>query len=139
MASQSITSGGVGLRFLFAALLVFGSYNPEGYSYYDWAIAQLPVFDVLKGFVGMVLLIGWTIYLRATLRSLGTFGLVLAAGFFGTLLWLIVDWGLVPADSVRAITYLVLVACCGVLTAGISWSHIRRRVSGQSDMDDVDD
>jgi len=26
----------------------------------------------------------------------------------------------------------------GVLTAGVSWSHVRRRLSGQYDIDDVD-
>ncbi len=52
------------LRFFAALVLVFATYNPEGYSYYHWAIAKLPEtglpgFDVLKAFVGVVLLIGW--------------------------------------------------------------------------------
>jgi hypothetical protein len=36
-------------------------------------------------------------------------------------------------------TYLVLVALCGVLATGISWSHIRRRISGQVDVDEIDE
>ena len=40
----------------------------------------------MMALAGILLLIGWTIYLRATARSLGAFGLILAAAFFGTLL-----------------------------------------------------
>jgi hypothetical protein len=87
---------------------------------------------------GIVLLIGWTIYLRATARSLGIFGLLLAAAFFGTILWLVIDWGLVHVDSVTAITYIILVILCGILAIGISWSHIRRRMTGQVDVDEVE-
>ena len=100
---------------------------------------SLPEYSVLMIFVGIVLLIGWTILLRATLRSLGPFGLLLAIAFFGVLLWLVVDVGLLPADSTQAITYLILIALSGVLATGVSWSHVRRRVSGQADVDDVED
>jgi hypothetical protein len=139
MAKSSVGWTGIALRFLFGLVLVFSSYNPEGYSFYHWAIAQLPEFSVVKAFAGVVLLIGWTIYLRATLRSLGPFGLVLAVAFFGTLVWLLVDLHWVPADSVRAVSYIVLVVISGVLATGVSWSHVRRRISGQVDVDEVDE
>jgi hypothetical protein len=90
------------------------------------------------GLAGVLLLIGWTIYLRATVRSLGAFGLLLAAAFFGTIIWLAIDWGLVHVDSVTAITYIILVIMCGILAIGISWSHIRRRMTGQVDVDEIE-
>ena len=136
---RQISAQGILLRFLAAILLVFCTYNPEGYSYYHWVVRQLPDISVLKIFLGVVLIIGWTMFIRATLRSLGALGLTLAFAFFGTLLWLIVDYGLVPANSVRALSYIVLVMLSGVLATGMSWSHIRRRLSGQADMDDVDE
>jgi len=136
---QKISWPGLLLRFGFAVVLVFATYNPSGYSYYNWVAGSLPEFSAVVVFAGVVLLIGWTVLLRATLRSLGPFGLVLAAAFFGVLLWLIVDVGLVPADTTRAVTYLVLVALSGVLATGVSWSHVRRRISGQSDVDDLDE
>ena len=139
MAKSQITWTGILLRFLGALILVMATYNPEGYSYVDWAIRKLPAFSILKGFSGVVLIIGSTVYLRATMRSLGAFGLLLAVAFFGTLIWLIVDWGMVPADSVRAVSYIVLVLCSLVLTTGISWSHIRRRMSGQVDVDEIEE
>lgn len=129
---------GFGLRFLAAVLLVFATYNPEGHSYFHWAIRQLPELTAVKAFTGVVLLIGWAIFVRASLRSLGFVGLSLALAFFATLIWLVVDTGLIPTHSIRAVTYIVQAALAGVLTAGLSWSHIRRRLSGQVDADDVD-
>jgi hypothetical protein len=64
-------------------------------------------------------------------------GLVLATAFFGTLLWLVVDMGLIAADNVRVITYLILTLLALVISTGLSWSHVRRRLSGQMDTDDV--
>ncbi|MFQ5755853.1 MAG: DUF6524 family protein [Acidiferrobacterales bacterium] len=138
MASQTFTFQGFLIRLLVALILVFATYNPEGYSYYHWTLAKLPEFSVLKGFVGVVLLIGWAIYLRATFQSLGAIGTLLAIAFFGTLLWLATDQGLFPADSVRAVSYIVLLVISGVMSTGVSWSHIRRRITGQLDVDDND-
>ena len=136
--SAGITWVGILLRFLVAVVLVFATYNPDGYSYFHWVRGDFEQAMPLKVFAGVVLLIGWTIFIRATLRSLGAFGLFLAAAFFGALIWLTVYYGLVSADSPRAMTYIGLVVLCGVLAAGVSWSHIRRRITGQVDMDELD-
>ena len=138
MKVKEINWVGVGARFLLALVLVFATYNPSGYSYFHWGIKHISDFSVLKLFAGVVLLIGWAMFIRATLVSLGAFGIVLAAAFFGTLLWLVVDWGLVPADTVEAVTYLILVAASAVMATGMTWSHIRRRISGQIDVDETD-
>ena len=127
------------MRFAAATLLIFATYNPEGYSYYHWAVANWSEFDPIKALTGVVLLIGWSIFLRATARSLGTFGLVLALAFFATVVWALVYYGLIQADSRRTITYLTMFVLAGVLTAGLVWSMVRRRLSGQVDVDDVDD
>jgi hypothetical protein len=138
MAQKGIGWAGYLLRFLAAVVLVFSTYNPSGYSYFHWARDSLPGIDPLVVFAGVVLLIGWTIFLRATIRSLGAFGLLLAFAFFGTLIWLLIYWNLVPADNLTAIIYIVLVVLCGVLATGISWSHIRRRMTGQVDVDEIE-
>ncbi len=139
MAKDRFTWMEFAARVLVALVLVFVTYNPTGYSYYDWAIAELPAFSALKAFAGVVLLIGWTIFIRATSRSLGAFGVILALAFFGTLFWLVTQWGLIPANSVTAVTYIVLVVVGAVLGTGMSWSHIRRRLSGQADVDEVEE
>ena len=129
---------GIGIRYLIALILVFATYNPEGYSYDDWVFnmdtGPLP----LKILAGVVLVIGLSIYVRATRRSLGMIGVVLAVAFFSTVLWLFIDLKIIPADSLRAITYIVLFIIGSLLATGMCWSHIRRRISGQVDVDEIE-
>ena len=121
-----------------AILVVFITYNPDGVSFYHWLNNSLPNVEPLLMFIGVAILIGWTILLRATLRSLGAFGLMLAIGFFGTLLWVLVDFDVIPANSERSVTYIALIMLASVLATGVSWSHVRRSISGQGDVDEVD-
>jgi hypothetical protein len=137
--SSSFTWGGFLTRLAVSLILVFATYNPEGYSYYHWALQDLTQFDVLKAFVGVVLLIGWTILLRATFKSLGPFGIILALAFFGLLIWLILDWMAIATDSSRVLSYIAELVIAGILGAGVSWSHIRRIITGQLDTGDVSD
>jgi hypothetical protein len=62
----------------------------------------------------------------------------LAFAFFGALLWLAITYEVVSIDNFSLIIDLVLVIFSGVLAVGMSWSHIRRRMSGQLDVDDID-
>ncbi len=135
---KGITAAGFLLRLAAAMVLVFATYNPAEYSYYHWVSRNLSSLTPWMALAGILLLIGWTIYLRATARSLGAFGLFLAAAFFGAIIWLLVDLGLIRADSFRAVTWILLCILCGILAIGISWSHIRRRVTGQVDVDEVE-
>ncbi len=126
------------LRFVFAIILVFASYNPEGVSYYHWISPALPDFSVVKAFVGVIILISWIILIRATLGSLGFIGIVLAAAFFGLAIWLIIDVLGLSTDNVRVISYIIGIMLASVLSIGVSWSHVRRRISGQVDTDELD-
>ena len=138
MAVKGINWFGFLLRLLASFILVFSSYNPSGYSYYHWVSENIDSLTPMIALAGILLLIGWTILLRATFRSLGPFGLLLAAGFLGVLLWMMIDWGWFDADSLTAVTYIVLAVLSGVLAIGVSWSHIRRRITGQIDVDDIE-
>jgi len=135
---KGLTLSGFLRRFAVAIVLVFSTYNPSGYSYYHWLSENISSPTPLLALAGVVLLIGWAIFLRATTRSLGFIGLSLAAAFFGILIWMIVDAGWLHPDSVTAFTYIFLVILCAILAVGISWSHIRRRMTGQVDVDEVD-
>lgn len=126
------------VRFIFAIIVVFATYNPEGYSYYHWVAADYSAFSVFKAFVGVVLLIGWAILLRATLGSLGALGIILAAAFFGLAIWLIIDVFGLSVDNRRVISYIIEVMLACVLSIGVSWSHVRRRITGQVDTDELD-
>ena len=126
-----------GLRMAFATTLVLLTYNPSGYSFFHWIKAGDLGPEHLLGAV--LLVIGWAMFIRATLRSLGKVGVILGAVFFGALIWVLVDFGLMDADSFVAIKWISLICLSGLLAVGMSWSHIRRRMAGQYDVDDVDD
>ncbi len=126
------------LRFVFAVIVVFATYNPEGISYFDWIYQELPDFSVIKAFTGVVLLIGWVILIRATLGSLGFIGIILAAAFFGLAIWLIIDVLGLSTSNIRVITYIIEIMLASVLSIGVSWSHVRRRITGQIDTDELD-
>jgi len=135
---RTITAGGIFLRFFFALLLIFCSYNPSGYSYYHWLLANLSSLTPYIAIAGLILIIGWAIYLRATFRSLGFIGIVLAGLFFACLVWLLVYWGVLALDKFTSLAWVIEVLLAALLAVGMSWSHIRRRLSGQVDTDDVD-
>jgi hypothetical protein len=126
------------VRFIFAVVVVFATYNPEGVSYFHWIKEEFPTFTILKGFIGVVLVIGWAILIRATIGSLGAIGIILAVAFFGLLIWLIFDVFGIPTDSIRVVSYIIEVMIASVLSIGVSWSHIRRRITGQVDTDELD-
>jgi hypothetical protein len=124
------------LRLLFAALLVFLTYNPSGYSWVGWLNSEVPMVYKVAG--GIVLLIGWVIFLRATWNSLGPIGTLLAAAFFGVIIWLLIEWNLLALDNATVFQWVILVILTGVLAVGMSWSHVRRRISGQYDTDEIE-
>jgi len=144
MTKPAFSANSYWVRLAMAIALVFTTFNPlEPYSYFYWAIkplfSGLDSFNATKGLVGIMFIIGWTIFLRATLRSLGTFGILLAVSFFGLLLWLIVDKGWIDGSNQDLMVWLILLALSCVLATGVSWSHIRRRLTGLVDVDDTDD
>jgi hypothetical protein len=84
-------------------------------------------------------LIAWVVFVRATARALGPIGIVLALALAGSILWIIIYYDLINPANSDVLTWVVLTLFSAVLTAGMSWSHLRRRWSGQADVDDVDD
>lgn len=132
------------LRAIAAFALVFATYNPiKPYSYYEWAIApsifDFSQFTPIQGLTGVVLLIGWAIFLRATSRSLNLIGILLAVSLIATSIWVMIDQGWVSLDGSGAITWMILIGLSLVLAVGMSWSHIRRRMTGQLDVDDMNE
>ena len=136
MARTNFTLASFLLRLLFASALVFLTYNPSGYSWVGWLLSDTPL--VYKAAAGVVLLIGWVIFLRATWNSLGAFGTTLAVAFFAVIVWLFIYWGFFALDDIATIEWLALFVLSGVLAVGMSWSHVRRKLSGQYDTDEIE-
>jgi hypothetical protein len=127
MATTSrFTLGGFLARFAFALLVAGATYNPTRYSYYAWVKSTGFEWRPQTVFVGVVLLIGWVVCLRLTLRSMGGVGLLLANAFLAALYWLVASWGWLPSENVAAISWLGLFSVTAILAVGMSWSHWRR-------------
>jgi hypothetical protein len=126
-------------RWAFALALVLGTYNPTQWCYFSWATAESTTFGPIVAIVGIILLIGWIMFIRATFMSMGWLGITLGAALFGCVVWLLVDQGWLSLDSTGTIAWVVLVILSLILAVGMSWSHIRRRMSGQFDVDEKDD
>jgi hypothetical protein len=129
---------GIFLRWLGAFILLAATFNPTEWNYVKWSIAngndQLP----LTLFLGLLLLVGFLIYLLATLRSIGKFGMLLVAALFGSGLWVLSSWGLLSLENATLNTWLGLIALSLILGVGLSWSILKRRLSGQATVDDDD-
>ncbi len=138
MATE-FTAGSFLGRWIFAAALTYGTYNPSGYSYMGWLMGEQTKFGPILAIVGLVLLIAWIIYLRATFMSMGWLGVSLGAALFSCIIWLFVDLGWLSLGSTSLLAYLAILLLSLILAAGMSWSHIRRRLTGQFDVDEMDD
>lgn len=136
MARNDFNFAGFLVRLVFAIALVFLTFNPSGYSWFHWVTGD--VAPVYKAATGIVLLIGWIMFLRATWNSLGALGTILALAFFGIVIWLFIEWGFFDLDDATAVQWVVLLVVSGVLAVGMSWSHVRRKLSGQYDTDEIE-
>ena len=136
---EKLTFVGFLLRVAFALALVLLTYNPSGYSYVHLLQAGFPAITPLEAVLGILLLIGWFVFLRATLSSIGPLGMLLLLALFGALIWLIVSWGWVQLSNTSAIVWISLVVLSLILAVGMSWSYLYRRWSGQATVEDGDD
>lgn len=127
------------VRWVAAFALLALTFNPTEWNYVTWARANMGAQMPLMLLLGLVLMVGYIIYLRATLRSIGGIGMGLVLAIAGALVWVLHDYGVVSFDDPTLNIWLALVALSLVLGIGLSWSHVRRRLSGQADMDDVDE
>jgi hypothetical protein len=133
-----LSFSGVLLRFVFALALVLATYNPTGHSYFHWLFQDFALTPYIV-LAGLVLLIGWGFYIKATFNSMGVIGVVASAAVLGCFVWLGISWGWLSIDSVSSMSWVVEVLTAVLLTVGMCWSFVTRRVSGQTDVDEIED
>jgi hypothetical protein len=151
MATQAVAREGIGwggflARFAMALVLVYATYNPWGVSYVHWILGTWqPAHEsswfaspALKFVVGIVLAIAWVVYGTAARRSLGGVGIFLVIAFCSGVIWLLVEQRVFDTSSVPLLTHLAMLVIATVMAIGMSWSHVRRRLTGQVDTDEVD-
>ncbi len=129
---------GILLRWLGAFVLLAATYNPTQWNYVAWVQANWATQMPLSVFLGLLLAVGFLIYIVATLRSIGAFGVILIAAIFGAGLWVLIDWGVLSLTNSALNMWLGLLALSLILGMGLSWSILRQRLSGQATVDEVE-
>jgi len=126
-------------RWGMAFSLVAATYNPTQWNYVDWTLNHYETDLAISVLSGLLLLVGYIIYVRATLRSIGLFGMGLVVAIILSGVWVLFDQGYLTLVNRDQIVWTGLAGLSFVLGIGLSWSHVRRLLSGQSDMDDLGD
>jgi len=121
------------IRLLIALVAVFGTYNAFGMDYVS--LLQEKGITPVTSVMGVCLLILWIIALRATINSLKLIGIGLVMLFLGALVWLATDY----VDLGPVVKTVFQFCLFFLLAIGMNWSIIRRKVSGQQDVNDVGD
>jgi NADH:ubiquinone oxidoreductase subunit K len=134
---DTLTPGGFLARLVASFALVALTYNPSGHSFVHWMAGTLPHVLPLQAVAGLFLLGGWGLFLHATWRSLGATGVLLVAAFAAALVWLVSSWGWVNLQNGSALVWIVLAVASLILAVGLSWSGVRRRVTGQTDVEEI--
>lgn len=137
--AQKVGFDGFLMRWIFALVLVLGTYNPSGYSFFTWVLDGDTSFGPVVLIIGLLLLIGWIFCVKATFDAIGWLGVTLGAALFAAFIWLFVDMGWLSMESTGIMTWMALVVVSLILAVGMAWSHVKRRITGQLNVDDVDD
>lgn len=127
------------IRWAAALVLVFATYNPTSWNFVHWAKGAYDTNLPMVVLIGLVLALAYLVFLRATLRSIGMVGVGLMLALVAVIVWVLWDAGWISLDNAGVMTWIGLIALSFVLGVGLSWSIINRRLSGQLDVDDVED
>jgi hypothetical protein len=130
---------GVFFRWFVAFGMLSATYNPTPWNFFHWAQANYSAQLPLTVLLGLLLSVAYIIYIGATLRSLGPFGMALVTSVFAALIWVLVDWGMLSTGNSALNTWLGIMALSLVLGIGLSWSILWQRMSGQATVDEVDE
>jgi len=131
------------LRIIFAFFLVFITYNPTQISYFHWLFSGITSFSdfqhsisLFKVFIGISILIAWVVFLYATARSLGKWGITLALIFYTTFILLLIGYEDFPQNKPIITQYAILLLISLVIGTGLSWQIIYRWLSGMYEKHD---
>ncbi|MBT9244190.1 hypothetical protein KM031_04055 [Gemmobacter fulvus] len=130
---------GIFLRWLGAFVLLSATFNPTDWNYIRWAEANFASQMPLAILLGLLLALGYMIYIAATLRSIGVIGIAFIAAIFGVAVWFFSDLGFLTLSNRDLNLWLGILALSLILGVGLSWSILRQKLSGQATVDQVDE
>jgi hypothetical protein len=135
MAGGGVSFQGAMLRIGAAIALVLLTFNPTRFSYLHWATRSIEGFGPEKLIVGLLLAGAWVLYVRAALQSLGLLGVTLIAGVVAAFVWLAIDNGWLDPANTSSLIWIAEVGLGLILGIGLVWSHVRKQLTGQVDVE----
>lgn len=134
---KTFSVAGFSARLLVSLLLVYSTYNPTGYSFYDWFFERGSAPASLKIVVALALGLLYYALFRIVYSVFRRSGLIVA-GLAALLLSLELVSVALPRGGdtwwrfyLLLAQYVALTSIAVVLAFGISWSHILERLTGQ--------
>jgi hypothetical protein len=123
--------GKLAARVLFAAFLVFVTYNPTGRSYFH-LIRDASIGGIWKVVASGMLFVAYAVVIPVTWRALGFGGIVITTGLATTAIWVSIEAGWTDlSSSGDVLTWITLSVLAFVLGVGSSWMLIGRTLDGQ--------
>jgi hypothetical protein len=122
--------GKLAARVMFAAFLVFGTYNPSGRSYFHW-MHDSTASATWKLIVSFLLAIAYGVALPIVYRALGFGGLALTTTLATTTSWALVEAGWISLAAPNAPVWIGLAVLAFVLGVGLCWMLFGRILDGQ--------
>lgn len=133
VASQVKPFQTVATRWLMAATLVFGTYNPSGDSYFHWIRDSARITPV-QAAVGIFLLVAWVAVGRIAFVALWFrgVGVVLSLIFAGIMATIGLGWS--TFQDMRITGYTILFWVTTILAVGMSWAILQKAITGERDV-----
>ena len=132
MTGGGITKKGFLYRWLAALLLVGLTWNPTPVNFVSWW-AENDGFHGVKLLIAVVFLLGYAIFLRATFNSIGWYGVLALVAFCIGLIWVLADYAAWVFSIPTFTPWFVIVCIASIMNIGLSWSFVRRFLTGQFD------
>ena len=129
-STQRWLAGKLLARVLFAAFLVFGTYNPSGRSFYHW-LRDSDAAAIWKLIAGGLLVIAYSVVVPIVWRALGLGGLLLTTVLGTTACWVLIEAGWVSLDAPNAPVWIFLSVVAFVGGVGLCWMLFGRILDGQ--------
>lgn len=120
------------VRLLGCFLLLFGTWNPAGYSYVAWLSMDDGYRFSFKVVVGVLLFVVYVVYLRIAWLALGVLGVGISAAILLTGYMTLRHYGVFDEQAPFWTGYLMLTIASVTLATGLCWAHFKRRVIGTS-------
>jgi hypothetical protein len=125
-----MSPGGLLARLFASCALVFATWNPSGVNFIEWIDGPAPF--TLKAAAAALLFLLHVLFARITWLSLGGAGLAFLLTMLMLGVFTLSEFDLIDLARARTWGYVFVFVAALTLMAGMSWSVMKRRVTGQS-------